>query len=87
MFSKMGHMPDSLRIDRKLWSEFAHEAKRSRKDPTRLLSEVLREYIDQKERQRLNSDTIRQAKHSGLTQRDDIEGAIRALRKKRLAKT
>jgi hypothetical protein len=82
----MAYMPDRPKIDRKLWSEFADEAKRSRKDPTRLLSEVLREYIDQRERHRLNAETIRQAKHSGLTQDDDIERMIKALRKKRLPK-
>jgi hypothetical protein len=77
---------DILNIDRKLWSEFADEAKRSRKDPTRLLSEVLREYIDDRERQRLNAETIRQAKRIAFTQDDDIEGMIKTLRKKRLAK-
>ena len=82
----MAQMPDQINIDRKLWSKFADEAKKSRKDPARLLSEVLREYLDQKERQRLNDETIRQAKHSSLTEDDDIEGRIKALRKKRLAK-
>lgn len=83
----MAQMPDQIKIDRKLWSKFTNEAKKSRKDPVRLLSEVLREYLDQKERQRLNDETVRQAKHSGLTEDDDIEGKIKVLRKKHLAKT
>lgn len=83
----MAQTPEQVKIDRKLWSKFSAEAKKSRKDPARLLSEVLREYLDRKERQRLNDESIRQAKRSGLTEADDIEGMIKALRKKRLAKT
>lgn len=83
----MAQMPDQIKIDRKLWSKFADEAKKSRKDPMRLLSEVLREYLDRQERQRLNDESIRQAKRSGLTEDADIEGMIKALRKKRLAKS
>jgi predicted transcriptional regulator len=83
----MAQMPEHIKVDRNLWSKFAEEAKKSRKDPTRLLSEVLREYLDRKERQRLLNESIRQAKRSGLSEDDDIEGMIKALRKKRLAKT
>ncbi|HKP10515.1 MAG TPA: hypothetical protein VJZ91_00345 [Blastocatellia bacterium] len=83
----MAQTPEQVKVDRKLWSKFAEEAKKSRKDPTRLLSEVLREYLDRKERQRLLNESIRQAKRSGLSEDDDIEGMIKALRKKRLAKT
>jgi hypothetical protein len=83
----MAQTPEQVKVNRKLWSEFTEEAKKLRKDPTRLLSEVLREYLDLKERQRLNQESIRQAKRSDLTEDDDIEGIIKALRKKRLAKT
>ena len=83
----MAQTPEQIKVSRKLWSEFTEEAKKSRKDPARLLSEVLREYLDLKERQRLNQESIRQAKSSGLTEDDHIEGMIKALRKKRLAKT
>jgi hypothetical protein len=76
-----------VEIDDKLWSRFASEAKRSRRDPVRLLADLLRAYIDQKERERLNRDTIRLASKSGLTQKDDIEEIIRNLRKERFAKT
>ena len=82
----MAQMINQIKIDSKLWSKFADEAKKSKKDPARLLTELMREYLDQKERQRLNTETIRQAKHSGLTEEDDIEGMIRNIRKKRLAK-
>ncbi len=41
----------------------------------------------QKDRERLNSETIKLAKSSGLTEDDDIEGMIKNLREKRLAET
>jgi hypothetical protein len=82
----MAQMVDGIKIDDKLWSRFAEEAKNSNKDPVRLLAELLREHLDQRERERVNRETIKTAKRSGLTQDDDIERMINDLRKKRLAK-
>jgi predicted CopG family antitoxin len=79
-------MIGQIKIDSKLWTKFAEEAKRSKRDPARVLSELLREYIGQKERQRLNQQTIKAAKRSGITEDENIEDLIKGLRKKRLAK-
>jgi len=82
----MAQVLNGIKINSKLWEEFAEQAKRSKTDPARLLADLLRDYLDQKEREQLNRQTIREAKRSGLTQGDDIEGMIKNLRKKRLAK-
>jgi hypothetical protein len=79
-------MLNGMKINSKLWARFTEEAKRSRKDPARLLADLLRDYLDQKEREQLNRESIKAARHSGLTEDDDIEGMIKNLRKKRLAK-
>lgn len=42
---------------------------------------------DQKDRERLNRETIKQAKSSGLTEDDDVESMIKNLREKKLAET
>ena len=83
----MAQIINQINIDDKLWSRFAEEAKKSKKDPARILAKLLREYIDQKERDRLNIETIREAKRSRLTEKQDVEGMIKKLRKNRLAKT
>jgi len=53
----------------------------------RAVDEFLERAIDLEERQWLNAEAIRQAKRSGLTRADNIEGQIKDIRKKRPAKT
>ena len=74
-------MIGQIKIDSKLWTKFTEEAKRSKRDPARVLSELLREYIDQRERQRLNQQTIKAAKRSGVSEDENIEDLIKGLRK------
>ncbi len=78
---------DQTKIDGELWSKFREEAKKSKKDPMRLLAQLLRDYIEQKEGERLMRESSKIAKRSGLTEDDDIEGIIRDFRKKQLAET
>jgi hypothetical protein len=51
-------MIDPMKIDTALWSKFSEEAKKSRQNPSRLLAEFMREYLDRKEREKLNRNTI-----------------------------
>ncbi len=83
----MAQMLDQLKLDTKLWARFADEAKRLKKDPTRLLTQLVRDHLEQMENERLMKESARIARRSGLTEDDDIEGIIRNLRKERLAKT
>jgi hypothetical protein len=60
---------------------------RRRKVPVqRLFEQAVDEFIeraiDQKERQRLNAETIRQARSSGLAEEADIEGRIKNMKKR-----
>lgn len=75
----MAHMIAPLKIDDALWSKFSEEARKSRQNPSRLLAELMSEYLDRKEREKLNRKTIRASRKSGLTEEDDIEGLIRNL--------
>jgi hypothetical protein len=79
----MAQMLDGIKINSKLWAKFTEEAKRSKKDPMRLLSEMLRDYVERRENERLLRGSSRVARRSGLTEDDDIEGIIREFRKKR----
>jgi hypothetical protein len=81
----MAQSLDQIQIEEKLWTQFAAEAKKAKKDPARLLAELLRGYLDQQERERLNRETMG-AMNTSLTEDDDIEGIIKNFRKKRLAK-
>jgi len=80
-------MLNQLKIDNKLWARFAEEARRLKKDPTRLLTQLVRDHLERMENERLMRETARIARRSGLTEDDDIEGMIRDFRKERLGKT
>ncbi len=80
-------MLNQLKIDTKLWARFAEEARRLKKDPTRLLTQLVRDHLEKMENERLMRESARIARRSGLTEEDDIEGMIRNFRKERLAKT
>ncbi len=78
---------NQLKINNKLWERFAEEAKKLQKDPTRLLTQLVRDHLEQMENERLLNESAIIAQRSGLTEDDDIEGLIRNHRKQRLAKT
>lgn len=82
----MGQVLNDVKIETTLWEKFTAEAKRARKNPARLLSELLNEYLDLKERERLTRDTVA-TMSDRLSEDDDIEQMIRDYRKKRRAKT
>jgi predicted transcriptional regulator len=81
----MAQSAEKIRLDDKLWAQFAQAAKRSRKDPLRLLAELVREYLDQQEAELLNRKSIKAAKGK-VSEDDDIEGIIRELRKEQFGK-
>lgn len=70
-----------IQIEETLWGQFVAEAKQAKKDPARLLAELLRDYLDQQARDRLNRETISAIKTT-LTDDDDIEGIINDFRGK-----
>lgn len=82
----MAHETDSFRIEDDLWLKFSAIARKSHQTPSRLLDELLRNFIDQIDSQQLVEATVA-SMNTSLTEDDDIEGIIRDYRKKRLAKT
>ena len=77
----MAQSLDHIRIEETLWNQFAVEAKHVKKDPAQLLTGLLRGYLDQQARERLNQATV-EAMKTTLTEDDDIEGIIKELRGK-----
>jgi macrodomain Ter protein organizer (MatP/YcbG family) len=82
----MAHSSDSIQIENEIWLEFSAVARKAGKKPSQLLAELLRDFLDQRDSTQLVEDTVAAMK-TPLTEDDDIEGIIRDLRKKRLAKT
>ena len=82
----MAQTQNQVKISSNLWSRFAEEAQRLKRDPGRLLAELLREYLERMENERLIAESARAARRSGLTEDDDIESLIREIRNKRVAK-
>ena len=81
----MAHTSVTIQVENDLWLEFSEVAKKSRKKPAGLLSELLRDFIDQIDSQQLVEETVA-SMNTSLTEDDDIEGIIKDFRKKRLAK-
>lgn len=76
----MSQTSDMIKIEPDLWLEFSEVAKKSKKNPSKLLAELLRDFIDQVDIQRLVEKTVASI-NTSLTEDDDIEGLIRELRK------
>jgi len=80
-----------IELDERRYQALEQIARRRKVSVRRLLEQAVDEFIeravDQEKRQRLNAETIRQARRSGLTEADNIEGQIKDIRKKRPAKT
>ena len=81
----MEQVLNDIKIEPELWTKFTTEAKRARKKPARLLTELLNGYIDQRERERLTRETVA-TMSDRLSEDDDIEQMIRDYRKQRRAK-
>lgn len=81
----MAQTSDTIQVENDLWLEFSEVAKKSRKKPSRLLAELLRDFIDQIDSLQLVEETVA-SMNTSLTEDDDIEGIIKDFRKKRLAK-
>ena len=81
----MEQILNDVKIEMELWAKFTTEAKRARKKPARLLTELLSDYLDLKERERLTRETVA-TMSDRLSEDDDIERMIRDYRKQRRAK-
>lgn len=81
----MAQRIDQIKVDGELWSQFTQEAKKSRKDPLRLLTQLIHDYIEQRGVERLNRESIK-AVQGRVSEDDDIEGMIRDIRKNQSGK-
>ena len=66
-------MSSQLLTESPLWKEFRAAARRRQRDPTRLLSEYMRECLEVWEDQKLDVEISRQAQASGLAEADAVK--------------
>ena len=58
-------MAKDIQVDAELWEQFEHTAKEQRRNPLRLLSTVLREYIEIQADEKLWRELQKDARKSG----------------------
>jgi hypothetical protein len=78
----MRSMSSELVTDLRLWKEFQAAARSRRRDPSKLLSEYMRECLELWEDQKLDAEIARQAQASGFVEAD----AVKIVRRHRLEK-
>ncbi len=66
-------MANEIKVDPQLWEQFEQAAREQRRNPVRLLAEVVREYLEIYEDENLFRQMQRDARKSGYKEEDAVE--------------
>ena len=76
-------MKNETQFDQTIWDEFQRQAKRRRRNPVKLISELMREQLEIWEDEKLFREMRRDAQKSGYTEDDAVELVKQYRREKR----
>lgn len=76
-------MKNETLFDQTIWEEFQRQAKRRRRNPVKLISELMREQLEIWEDEKLFREMRRDAQKSGYTEDDAVELVKQYRREKR----
>lgn len=76
-------MKNETIFDQTIWEEFQRQAKRRRRNPVKLITELMREQLEIWEDEKLFREMRRDARKSGYTEDDAVELVRQYRREKR----
>lgn len=73
LFEKGDNMAQVIELEEKIWQQFSSAAKEEKKNPKRLLTELIQSYLEIREDEKLDKEIKIQAQKSQMDENEAVE--------------